>query len=117
MQISVTGRHVEITEAIRDYAHRKLEHALAEFPRLENVHVILAIEKYRQIAEVVLQGANHLRLEAREESGDMYASIDGVVDKIAKQLRRTRDKIVNHKSREGLAEIEIEAQQTHESQP
>jgi putative sigma-54 modulation protein len=110
VQISVTGRHVEITDAIRDCVHTKLQHDFAEFPRIESVHVILDVEKYRHWAEVVIQAPNHVRLEAKHESDDMYVSIDGAVEKVAKQLRRLTDKVHHsHKTRERLAEVDIEA--------
>ena len=111
MQISVTGRHMDITDAIRTYAHDKVEDELAEFPRVVNVHVILDIEKYRHLAEIVVQAANHIQVDARAESDDMYVSIDGAVDKAAKQLRRLRDKIQSHKTRDKLSDIEVEADQ------
>jgi putative sigma-54 modulation protein len=110
MQIHVTGRHMEITDAIRDYIHNKLQHELVEFPRTESVHVILNIEKYRQIAEVVVQAPNHVRIEAQEESDDLYASIDGAVEKAVKQMKRKRDTIQNHKARESIAQVELEVQ-------
>ena len=100
MQISVTGRHVDITDAIRHYAHEKLD-ALSDFPRVENVHMILDVEKYRHHAEVVVQAKNHIRVDAKEESDNMYASIDGAVSKAYKQLRRLRDKVQDHKARGG----------------
>ncbi len=106
MQINVTGRHLEITEAIRDHAHAKLQNDLIEFPRLGNVHVILDVEKYRHIAEVVINGPNHIRVEAKHESEDMYVSIDGAVEKACKQLRKLWDKMQDHKSREKLGELE-----------
>ncbi len=109
MQISVTGRHMDITDAIRTYAQDKVEGELAEFPRVVNVHVILDIEKYRHLAEIVIQAANHIQVDARAESDDMYVSIDGAIDKASKQLRRLRDKVQSHKTREKLADIEIEA--------
>jgi putative sigma-54 modulation protein len=110
MQISITGRHMDITDGLRDYTHKRIEHALGEFPRVESVHVILEVEKYRQRAEVVVQAKNHIRVDAREESDDMYASIDGAVEKTAKQLRRFRDKVLDHKSREPLHQVEQEIQ-------
>ena len=110
MQISVTGRHMEITEAIRDHAHASVERSLSEFPRVESVHVILAVEKYRHIAEVVIQAPNHIRVEAKHESDDMYVSIDGSVDKASKQLRKTWEKMRDHKSRESLADVELDVQ-------
>ena len=110
MHISVTGRHMEITDAIRDYASEKVAHALGEFPRVESVHVILDIEKFRQMAEVVVQAKNHIRVDARDESEDMYVSIDGAVDKAQTQLRRLRDKVQDHKSRDSLAHVDMEMQ-------
>ena len=117
MQISVTGRHLEITDAIRDYTHERLQHALLDYPRIESVHVILDVEKYRHMAEVVVQAPNHVRVEAREESADMYASIDGAVEKAATQLRRHRDKVTDHKSREGLSQLELEAEALEQEGP
>lgn len=110
MQISITGRHMDITDPIREHAHERLERALSEFPRVQSVHLILDIEKYRHSAEVVIHAAKNVRVAAKEESGDMYASMDGAIDKAQKQLRRLRDKILDHKSREGIAEVELEVQ-------
>ena len=107
MEIQVTGRHMEITEAITNYARDRVEDALGAFPRVESVHVILNVEKYRQSAEVCLQASNHLRVEGKEESDDMYASIDGAVDKVAKQMRKAKDKVQSHKA-DGIAKTEVE---------
>ena len=70
----------------------------------------LSREKYRHIAEVVVQAKNHIRVEAKEVSDDMYASIDNAVHKAAKQLRRLRDKIQDHKAQPKLSEIELASQ-------
>jgi putative sigma-54 modulation protein len=110
VQISVTGRHMEITDALRDYTHGKLQHALAEFPRIESIHVILEVAKYRHLAEVVIQAPNHIRVDARHESDDMYVSIDSAVEKTEKQLHKLWDKMQDHKSREKLGQVEREAQ-------
>ena len=111
MQISITGRHMELTEAIQNHAQDRLEKVLSEFPRLLSAHLVLDVEKYRHKAELVIRGPHHADVDAHEESSDMYASIDSVVDKAAKQLRRLRDKMVDHKSREGLAELERAAEE------
>lgn len=109
MQIIVTGRHVDITGAIREYAEGRINAALEPFPRIESVHVILSVEKYRHRAEVVVQGANHIRVDAHDESSDMYASIDNAAEKAAKQLRKMRDRVHDHKGAEPLAEAEVKA--------
>ena len=114
MQISVTCRHMDITDAIRSYAHEKVEQDLSEFPRIVSVHVILDVEKYRHSAELVVSASNHIQVEAKDVSDDMYVSIDAAVDKTARQLRRHRDKVQDHKSRERLADVDIEIESTEE---
>lgn len=117
MQISVTGRHMEITDAIRECTYDKLQQALAEFPRVESVHVILDVEKYRHVAEVVIHAPNHILVEAREVSDDMYVSIDGATEKAAKQLRKHWDKMSDHKSREKLGHLEARSESEPKAQP
>lgn len=107
MQLEITGRHVDVTDAIKDYARRKIQKIAEEFRAVESVHVILDIQKINHIAEVVVQGRHHMHLDAKEVSQDLYASIDLVSDKIEKQLRKVHDKIVtNHHSGPKLGEME-----------
>ncbi len=111
VDIEITGRHVSVTDSIRDYARKRLDRMVAEIPRLDKVHVILDVQKYLHIAEVIVHARRHIRLEARETSENMYASIDAVVDKIEKQLRRSIDKRQDRKAkaRRHGAEAEPEA--------
>jgi putative sigma-54 modulation protein len=105
MQTSITGRHMELTDSLREHALSRLEKLDAEFPRIQSAQVVLDVEKHRQMAEVIVHAANHVVVDANEETSDMYASIDGAMDKAEKQLRRIRDKMVDHKS-ESLGEME-----------
>ena len=98
--VKVTGRHVSITEAIKDYATKKVENLHLDYPRIIEAHVILDVEKHRHFAEVILHCNNHITIEASHECDDMYASIDGVIDKIAQQMRKYKTKILrNHRPR------------------
>jgi putative sigma-54 modulation protein len=99
MDITVTGRHVEATAALKEYAAKKVAHLEIDFPRIISVHVILEVDKFRHIAEVVLHCANHITIEAREVSEDLYASIDRVVDKAARQMRKYKTRLQNHRPR------------------
>jgi putative sigma-54 modulation protein len=108
MQIKITGRNVEITDGIRDHIYEKLEHALTPFPRVEMVHVVLELEKYRHFAELVVQG-NHIHVEGKAESDDMYISLDDAIAKAEKQLRKLRDKVQDHHRSHGKGLGEIEA--------
>ncbi|RMH60050.1 MAG: ribosome-associated translation inhibitor RaiA [Zetaproteobacteria bacterium] len=97
MQVSITGRHVELTEPLKSYVQDKLQHLKHSFDHVLDVHVVLSVEKFRQRCEVTIQ-ANGVTIHARHETEDMYASIDGVVDKLNRQLKRYRQKLRKHHS-------------------
>ena len=98
--VKVTGRHISITEAIKNYSVSKVENLHLDYPRIIEAHVILDVQKHRHFAEVVLHCNNHITIEASEETDDMYASIDGVISKIARQMRKYKTKILrNHRPR------------------
>ena len=96
LQIQITGRHISVTDAIKEYAKKKLESIGIDFPRVISAHVILDVQKYRQSCEFVLTCSNHIHIEASEESDNMYASIDVCVDKLARQMRKYKTKIQRH---------------------
>ena len=98
--LKVTGRHVSITEAIKNYALTKVEHLHLDYPRIIEAHVILDVEKHRHFAEIILHCTNHITIESSHETDDMYASIDGVAAKTAQQMRKYKTKILrNHRPR------------------
>jgi len=91
MQINMTGHHVDITESLKDYVHEKFERLERHFDQINNVHVILSIEKLRQIAEANMH-INGGEIFANSEDSDMYASIDSLVDKLDRQLIKHKEK-------------------------
>jgi putative sigma-54 modulation protein len=98
--VKVTGRHVSVTDPIKDYATSRVEHLHLDYPRIIEAHVILDVEKHRHFAEIILHCTNHITIEASHETDDMYASIDGVAAKIAQQMRKYKTKILrNHRPR------------------
>ena len=98
--VKVTGRHVSVTEPMKDYATSKVEHLHLDYPRIIEAHVILDVEKHRHFAEIILHCTNHITIEASTETDDMYASIDGVAAKVAQQMRKYKTKILrNHRPR------------------
>ena len=100
MSIEVTTRHMNAPGA-KEYANEKAEKLVELFPRIEHVHIILDVEKHRYEAEVGVQAKNHIRVEASETSDDMWASIDVASDRAEKQLRKLRDKVQDHRVRNG----------------
>lgn len=115
MQVSITGRHVEITDAIREYVYDRVKSELGGFPRIISVHAVLNVEKYRQQAEVVVRAAHHVHAEGHAESEDLYVSIDEAIEKVARQLRKLRDRMTDHKGEEKLGVNEVKAESRTES--
>ncbi len=102
LPIQVTGRHINVSEAMKEYAIRKVEGLHLDYPRIIEAQVILDVQKYRHNAEVHLHCANHISIEASAETTDMYASIDQVMDKIARQMRKYKTRIMRqHRPRKG----------------
>ncbi len=101
--VKVTGRHLQITEAINDYVTKKIESLHLDYPKIIEAHVILEVAKYRHSAEVVLVCSNHITIEACEETDDMYAAIDAVVDKVARQMRKYKTRLMKkHRPRKDI---------------
>ena len=91
MELIVTGRHVSVTEPMKRYAREKLERVVRGRPHLNEARLVMDVEKYRHRAEITVRGKN-LEIFCREETPDMYASIDGVLEKLERQLRRYRER-------------------------
>jgi putative sigma-54 modulation protein len=102
MQVSVTFRHMEATQALREAAEEKVSRVEKYIHTPTDAHVVLSVEKHFHKAEINVT-ANGLRVRGEEVSDDMYKSIDGAAAKIEKQLKRWRNKLASHKPREGLA--------------
>ncbi len=96
MQISITGRHVTVTDNVKAHVNEKLERCLGLFPRIETVRVILDEEKLLKVAEIVIQAANHIRVTATEKSENLYDAIDRSIEHAERQMRKQRDKIQDH---------------------
>lgn len=96
--VSVTFRHVDPSAAIREYAERKFSHLCKFLKRPCEVHLILAVDKYRQSGEVTFKSGDFF-VAAKEETKDLYSVIDLLADKVAKQLRRHREKTVAKRER------------------
>jgi len=95
MQLDVTGKNIEVTEALRSYVAEKLERVQRHLDEVRDAHVVLSVEKHRHFAEINLN-ANGTTLHADAEDRDMYAAIDAMADKIDRQARRHHGKATDH---------------------
>jgi len=96
--IQVTGRHVSVTQPMKDHVTQKLQSIELEFPKIIDAQAILEVEKYRHICEIILTCNSHIKIEAKEESDDMYASIDTCLDKVRRQMRKHKTRVQSHSS-------------------
>jgi putative sigma-54 modulation protein len=96
MQLNITFRHVEPSDALKAYVVEKVDRLKKYFDGLVEGHVILSLEKIRHTAEVILQ-ANGIRVNAREETADFYSAVDNVAEKLERQLVRYKEKLKRHK--------------------
>ncbi len=100
MQIIFAGKHVEVTPALREYAESKLLKLARFFDHLQEVHVTESVLRSQHIVEVTIKADGTL-IRAEERSPDMYSSIDLVMDKLERQLKRYKGRFVT-RTRESL---------------
>ncbi|MEB3359980.1 MAG: ribosome-associated translation inhibitor RaiA [Synechococcales bacterium] len=116
MKLVIQGKNIEITDAIRDYVHQKIEKAVNHFQTITtevDVHLSVARNPRinpKQTAEVTIY-ANGTVVRAEESSENLYASIDLVANKIARQLRKYKEKRQHARTHSGVKTADVTAQQ------
>ena len=108
MDITVTFRHLESTDALRDYAREKVSRIKKYVGTPADVAVVLSLEKHRHQAEITLN-TNGITVNAKDVTEDMYAAIDLAVDKLERQVKKHKEKIKDHKPGERTARYNIVA--------
>ena len=97
MHINITGHQLNITPALKLFASEKFDKLERHFDKITAIDVVLDVEKLRQIAEAKVMIAK-AELHATAEAENMYTAIDGLVDKLDKQLIKHKEKIKNHRT-------------------
>jgi putative sigma-54 modulation protein len=104
MQVTVIGRHIEVTDPLRKYATEKFSRLEKYLPPGVQVVVTLAVvKKVHHFAEAVIK-SNGLLIQASEETEEMYSAIDLLIEKIERRARKYKEKLVDHKRQAGKAE-------------
>lgn len=104
MQIDLTGHHVDITPALRSYVDTKLARLERHFDNVTDVHVVLTVEKLRHKAEATIHvSGGSLFADATED--DMYAAIDGLIDKLDRQVIKHKEKRSDHHKGPGKSDL------------
>ncbi len=95
MNLSITGHHLDVTPAIREYIHTKMARVLRHFDHVIDTQVMLSVEPLRHRAEITLHvRGKDIHCEAIEEN--LYASIDLLIDKIDRKVIQHKDRTQNH---------------------
>jgi putative sigma-54 modulation protein len=92
VDVTISGRHVAVTDAMREHARQRAEKLAVLSQHLMRAKITLSIESGRQIAEVIASVRKHGEMVAKSESHDMYAAIDEATAKIEKQLHKIEDR-------------------------
>ncbi len=94
--ITVTGRHIEVTDAIREFATKKIQSIHIDYPKIVEARVVVDVQKERQVAEIVLFCADHITIQASTVGADLYAAIDETVTKIMRRMRKHKTRLMKH---------------------
>lgn len=104
MEIIVSGRHMEVEQPIREFAEERIQKLADEYRKLTTGHIVLSSERGRFIVDGHVNG-KHITLNARAKADDSRAAIDGVYEKLERQLRKYVERVQNHRG-PSLAEVE-----------
>ena len=116
MDITISGRNVHVTEAMKNYAREKALRLEKYFERIQHVRVTLNIEGERQMAEMVATAIGGATLVAHTTEPDMYAAIDLVVEKLERQIKKHKEKLYFKRERKKGEATEAEAASGEEAE-
>lgn len=104
MKINIRGKNVEVTPALEEHVNKRLSKLFKFFEDNTEIHVVLSVTRDEHVVEVTVL-FNSLILRCEENTGDMYASIDLVVDKLEKQVIKYRTKLNRRLRQSGIRQI------------
>jgi putative sigma-54 modulation protein len=99
MVVKITGHHVDVTDALRDYVDTKMDRIIRHHDLLTDAHWILTVEKLQHKAEATLHVSGRT-IHAESIADDMYAAIDGLADRLDRRVRKYKEKLNDHHARE-----------------
>ena len=105
MKLTVTGKNLEITEAMGNHLNQKLQKSIMDLEDHVETHIVLATEKHRQIAEITIKTKGN-SFHVKEETDYLYWAMDNAISKILKQLRKNKDRNISIKAKRNAAKKE-----------
>ena len=95
MNLQISGHHIEVTPALREYVETKLDPVVRHFDKVTGVSVVLSVEKLKQKAEATLHVPGK-DMHVEESADDLYAAIDTMFDKLDRQVQKYKQKVQDH---------------------
>jgi putative sigma-54 modulation protein len=94
--IVITGRHVEVTPALRDFVEKKIHGLHLDYPRIIEAKIVLDVQTHhnRHCAEIILFCANHIVIEVDSTTHDLYSAVDESISKIARRMRKFKTRML-----------------------
>lgn len=96
MQLHFTGRNIEVTPAIKDYATDKFQKIARRDNSIQSVNIIFQLENITHIAEATLH-VDGIEMHASAQANDLYAAIDALIDKLMGQITKHKEKSTDHR--------------------
>ena len=90
MQIQLDGKNIDLTDGLKEHTHKKLEKLTRHSANIQHIHIVFSVEKHLHIARATLKTPQH-ELAAKEESEDLYKSIDQLIDKLDRLVIKHKD--------------------------
>ena len=106
MNLQLTGHHLEVTPALKDYVQNKLTRVSNHFDQLIDIRVVMSVEKLTQRVEATLRvPGNDMHVECEDEN--MYSAIDLLADKLDRQVLKYKEKLVDHHQVNGAVKHQV----------
>ena len=115
MQIRITGRHLGLTEDIRELIEKRVEKLETFYDKILEAHVILDLEDNRYSTEITLK-TRRTRLHAEDEDYDPFVSINAAMDKIERQTKRRKDIVKDRRHKTSHREVAVQLSGYEESE-
>ncbi|MBI4577419.1 MAG: ribosome-associated translation inhibitor RaiA [Planctomycetes bacterium] len=104
MNITISGRHVEVSSAMRDFVEEKVERLERYLNRIRKIDVVMSVEAGKSTVELIVSTKRGQNLVAQAGHDDMYAAMDLVLDKVERQLTKVKEKLKSHRLRKAEPE-------------
>lgn len=111
MIVTISGRHMEVTPALKQYADQKANKLSKYYDRIQEIEVVMDASKDSTRVEMIVNAEHNAMFIAHHDEGDAYACIDGCVDKLERQLTDHKEKFRNRKHPQGPSTREATTRQ------